>query len=245
MDNNNSDDRWVEDRLAALRPNSEWQPDTLQGLARFRAQREKERRRKWGWSRLAVGAVAAAVPLMALPSTRAFAQRCVSACVSPSSWVYDLFAGHGPAASSGFVKPEGRKTAPDFVLDDASGKPVKLSDFRGKVVLLNFWATWCAPCRLEIPWFVEFQKAQESRGFATLGVSLDEDGWDAVNPYIDQHKINYRVMIGHDDVAQLYGANSLPTTLIIDRSGRIAATHVGICSRSEYEADIQAVLAEQ
>jgi cytochrome c biogenesis protein CcmG/thiol:disulfide interchange protein DsbE len=142
------------------------------------------------------------------------------------------------------VKPEGRKIAPDFVLDDASGKPVRLSDFRGKVVLLNFWATWCAPCRLEIPWFIEFQKAQESRGFTTLGVSLDEDGWDAVKPYVDQHKINYRVMIGHDDVAQLYGANSLPTTLIIDRSGRIAATHVGICGRSEYEAVIQAVLAE-
>jgi cytochrome c biogenesis protein CcmG/thiol:disulfide interchange protein DsbE len=113
------------------------------------------------------------------------------------------------------------------------------------VVLLNFWATWCAPCRIEIPWFVEFQKAHKSRGFTTLGVSLDEDGWDAVKPFIEQRKINYRMMIGNDDVAQRYGANSLPATFIIDKSGRIAATHAGICSKGEYEADIQAVLAEQ
>jgi cytochrome c biogenesis protein CcmG/thiol:disulfide interchange protein DsbE len=144
-----------------------------------------------------------------------------------------------------FVKTENRRTAPDFVLDDASGKPVRLSEFRGKVVLLNFWATWCAPCRVEIPWFIEFQKAHQDAGFAPLGVSLDEDGWSAVKPYIDEHKINYRIMVGNDDVAQSYGANSLPTTFIIDKSGRIAATHIGLCSKSEYEADIKAVLDEQ
>ncbi|MBZ5635010.1 MAG: TlpA family protein disulfide reductase [Acidobacteriia bacterium] len=184
---------------------------------------------------------------MAFPTTRAFAQRCVSACVSQSSWVRDLFVGNlsSSAPSSVFLKPENRKVAPDFVLDDASGKPVRLSQFRGKVVLLNFWATWCAPCRVEIPWFIEFQKSQQNHGFAALGISLDEDGWDAVKPYIDEHKVNYRIVIGNDDVAQLYGAASLPTTFIIDRSGRIAATHVGICGKSEYEADIKAVLDEQ
>ena len=239
----NTRDPWVEERLAALRPDGEWQPDTSRGLARFREQREKtrSRKRRWGW--LAAGTVAAGLPLMAFPTTRAFAQRCVSACVSQSSWVHDLFV--GSSASSVYVKPDARKMAPDFVLDDASGKPVRLSDFRGKVVLLNFWATWCAPCRIEIPWFIEFEKAEQSRGFATLGVSLDEDGWDAIRPYIEQHKINYRVMAGNNDVAQLYGAASLPTTFIIDKSGRIAATHVGLCSKGEYEADIKAVLSEQ
>lgn len=135
--------------------------------------------------------------------------------------------------------------APDFVLDDASGKPVRLSDYRGQVILLNFWATWCTPCRVEIPWFMEFQKAHQSRGFAVLGVSLDEDGWDAVRPYIDEHMVNYHVVVGNDDLAQLYGASSLPTTFIIDKSGRIAATHVGLCSKSEYEADMKAVLNEK
>jgi peroxiredoxin len=242
---NNSDSNWVQDRLAALRPDGEWQPDASRGLARFREQHARAGNRRWGW--LIAGAVAAGLPLMAFPSTRAFAQRCVSACVSQSNWVLDIFAGHmpGPAPSSAFVHQGNRKLAPDFFLDDASGKLVKLSELRGKVVLLNFWATWCAPCRVEIPWFIEFQQAYESRGFATLGVSLDEDGWDAVRPFIEEHKIDYRVMAGNDDVAQLYGAASLPTTFIIDRSGRIAALHVGICSKSEYQADIKAVLNER
>jgi cytochrome c biogenesis protein CcmG/thiol:disulfide interchange protein DsbE len=243
MDKNN--DKWVEERLGSLRPDGDWQPDASRGLTRFREQREHVSHRQWRWGWLAAGAIAAGLPLVAFPATRAFAQRCVSACVGQSSWMHDLFAGAGSVPSSVYVKPLARKLAPDFVLGDASGRPVKLSELRGRVVLLNFWATWCAPCRIEIPWFVEFQKAHESRGFTTLGVSLDEDGWDAVKPFIEQRKINYRMMIGNDDVAQRYGANSLPATFIIDKSGRIAATHVGICSKGEYEADIQAVLAEQ
>jgi peroxiredoxin len=194
-----------------------------------------------------VGAIAASIPLMAFPTTRAFAQRCVSACVGQSNWMHGLLTRNAFSAvpSSVLLKPTERAMAPDFILADASGKPVKLSELRGKVVLLNFWATWCAPCAAEIPWFIEFQKGYESVGFATIGVSLDEDGWRAVRPYIDAHKIDYRVMVGNDDLAQLYGANSLPTTFIIDRSGRIAATHVGICGKGEYEADIKRVLDEQ
>jgi cytochrome c biogenesis protein CcmG/thiol:disulfide interchange protein DsbE len=245
MDENN--DQWVEDRLAALRPDGAWQPDTSRAFARFRERREKvtNRKRRWGW--LVAGTVVAGLPLMALPSSRAFAQRCVSACVEQSNRVYDLFVGHlwNAAPSSVSVKAGDRRMAPDFMLNDASGKPVRLSDFRGKVVLLNFWATWCAPCQIEIPWFVEFQGAHATGGLTVLGVSLDEDGWAAVKPYIDERKINYRVMAGNDDVAQLYGAISLPTTFIIDKSGRIAATHVGLCSKSEYEADINALLDEQ
>jgi len=238
MDGNR--EQWVEERLAALQPNSDWKPDAARGLARFQQLRDKasHRTRRWGW--LAAGAVAAALPLMAFPSTRAFAQRCVSACVGQSNWVRDAFV-HNSRRSVN-IKPGDRRMAPDFVLDDASGKPVRLSDFRGKVVLLNFWATWCAPCSLEIPWFIEFQNTHRDAGFATLGVSLDEDGWSAVKPYIEKRKVNYQVMIGNDDVAQEYGATSLPTTLIIDKSGRIAATHIGLCSKSEYEADIRAVL---
>jgi peroxiredoxin len=249
MDKNSdkNTDRWVEDRLAALAPDSEFQPDTLRGLAQFRQKREKarNRNRRWGW--VAAGAVAAGLPLMAFPTTRVFAQRCVSACVSQTNWVRTLFAGNISSSAPGtvYVKPDARRMAPDFVLDDASGNPVRLSDFRGKVVLLNFWATWCAPCGIEIPWFIEFQNTYQGRGLTALGVSLDEDGWDAVRPYIDKRKVNYRVMVGNDDVAQLYGANALPATFIIDKSGRIAATHVGLCSKGEYEADIKAVLNEQ
>ena len=245
MDSNR--DEWVEERLAALRPEAEWHADPSWGLARLREGRRltRNRTRRWGW--VAAGAVAASLPLMAFPTTRAFAQRCVSACVGQSNWAHGLLSRNvfGAVPSSVSEKTSARRMAPDFVLADASGRPVKLSELRGKVVLLNFWATWCAPCADEIPWFIEFQKAYKNAGLATLGVSLDEDGWSAVKPYIDAHKIDYQVMVDKDDVAQLFGATSLPTTFIIDRSGRIAATQVGICGKGEYEADIKRVLDEQ
>jgi peroxiredoxin len=245
MDSNK--DTWVDERLAELRPGDGWQPDVSRGLARYHQRREKNRSRKrtWGW--LVAGAVAASLPLMAFPTTRAFAQRCVSACVGQSNLVRDLFLGHvsPPAPHVAHVKHEDRRIAPDFVLDDASGKPVKLSDFRGKVVLLNFWATWCPPCRAEIPWFIKFQNTYQDAGFEALGVSMDEDGWGAVKPYIDAQKITYHVMVGNEGVAQLYGATSLPATFIIDKFGCIASTHVGlVISQNEYDADIRAVLNE-
>jgi peroxiredoxin len=245
MDKNN--DQWVEKRLAALQREDDWQPNVSRGFAQLRERHQatRTRARRWGW--VAAATVAAALPLMAFPTTRAFAQRCVSACVGQSNRMRDLFVSRWsyPALNGVYAKPNERRLAPDFVLSDQSGKAVKLSDFRGKVVLLNFWATWCAPCGLEIPWFSEFQNAHRDAGFTVLGVSLDEDGWTAVKPYIIARKVAYPVILGNDALAQQYGAISLPTTFIIDKSGRIAATHVGICGRSEYEADISAVLNER
>jgi cytochrome c biogenesis protein CcmG/thiol:disulfide interchange protein DsbE len=139
-----------------------------------------------------------------------------------------------------------RSMAPDFTLSDASGHPVSLAALHGKVVLLNFWATWCAPCNQEIPWFVDFQGRYESRGFTVLGVSMDEEGWRAVKPYIAREGVNYPVAIGDNQVAQLFGGlGSIPLTIVIDRSGRVAAVHAGLCRRSEYESDINAVLEEK
>ena len=138
------------------------------------------------------------------------------------------------------VKPESaRKPAPEFSLKDSGGKTVKLSDYKGKIVLLNFWATWCGPCKIEIPWFMDFEQEYKDRGFAVLGVSMDEDGWNAVKPYLETHKVNYRVLLGDDTVGGLYGGvESLPTTFIIDRDGRVAAVHIGLVSKSEYQNDI-------
>jgi len=132
-----------------------------------------------------------------------------------------------------------RKLAPDFTLKDSTGASVKLSQLRGQVVLLNFWATWCPPCKIEIPWFISFQKAYQDRDFAVLGVSLDEDGWKSVTPFVAAEKINYKVVLGSEEMSQIYGGvDALPTTFIIDREGRIAATHVGLVAKKEYENEI-------
>ncbi len=138
---------------------------------------------------------------------------------------------------------KGRKPAPNFTLKDSNGKSVSLADYKGKVVLLNFWATWCGPCGLEIPWFEEFEQQYKSQGFAVLGVSMDDDGWSAVKPYMEEHKMNYRVLLGNDSVSQLYGGlDALPTTFIIDREGNIAYPHVGLIGKNEYLSEIRSLL---
>jgi peroxiredoxin len=135
-----------------------------------------------------------------------------------------------------------RKTAASFSLLDANGARVALSDYKGKVVLLNFWATWCGPCKIEIPWFIEFNSAYKDRGFAVVGVSMDDDGWKSVKPYIAEKKIEYTVILGNSQVSKSYGdVDSLPTTFIIDRDGRIAFVHMGLVGRDTYEKEIQSL----
>jgi len=242
--------RWVDERLAARIPEDSWEPNMLQGLAQLRERRGSKRSRGHSLLWAAVGTAAACLPLMAIPG---FAQHCMSACATESSRLREFFMGNGffITGDTGshprlvFAAPETRKTAPDFTLNDAAGVPVRLSQFRGKVVLLSFWATWCIPCKREIPWFIEFQQANRDRGLVVLGVSLDDDGWKPVKPYIDEMKIDYRVMVADKDIAPLYGGlESIPVTLIIDKAGRIAVTHVGLCPKWEYETAIRSILAE-
>jgi peroxiredoxin len=142
------------------------------------------------------------------------------------------------------VKPgKERHKAPDFALKDGDGKLVHLADYRGKVVLLDFWATWCGPCKLEIPWFEEFQRQHQEKGFAVIGVSMDDEGWEVVKPFLTRLKVNYRVLIGNDQTAQMYGGiDALPTTFLIDREGKIAAVHVGLVDRKEFENGIEQLL---
>ena len=143
------------------------------------------------------------------------------------------------------LKPDkDRHPAPEFALKDANGKTVRLEDYRGKVVLLDFFATWCGPCKIEIPWFMEMERRNKDRGFAVLGVSMDDEGWDIVKPFLSELGVNYRVVIGNDATAQLYGGvDALPTTFLIDRNTKIAAVHIGLASRKVFEDGIEQLLS--
>jgi peroxiredoxin len=142
--------------------------------------------------------------------------------------------------------PADRNTAPDFVLNDASGATVKLSALKGQVVLLDFWATWCTGCKEEMPWFMEFQKKYKRRGLASVGVALDEEGWQKVRPYVMEHPINYAIVVGDVALANKFGVTTaLPVTLLIDRAGKIAELHVGKVDKAAFEADIRQLLQEK
>ncbi|MBZ5577929.1 MAG: TlpA family protein disulfide reductase [Acidobacteriia bacterium] len=236
---------WVDHEMASL-GHEEWQPDLHRGLALLRAPSGTTgSRRRWTWAAAAV--LATCFSLMAMPGPRAFAERCVSACVSGTGWIRELLAGgaSGPTPSNVYVKPGNRTMAPDFALEDASGQPVRLSQLRGNVVLVNFWATWCAPCRVEIPMLLGFEKTYRDRNFKILGIALDDGGWSLVRPYADARNISYPILLGNQGIADLFGLKAVPTTFVIDRQGRIAATHIGLCQKSEYEGDIKAVLNER
>jgi len=138
-----------------------------------------------------------------------------------------------------------RKSAPAFALKDASGVTVKIEDYRGKVVLLDFWATWCTGCKKELPWFSEFQKTHGPRGFAVVGVSLDEGGWSVLRPYLAHANVPYQMVLGDDVTAKRYGIVNMPDTFLIDRQGRIASAYLArLVDRDDIENKIKELLAE-
>jgi peroxiredoxin len=155
------------------------------------------------------------------------------------SWGYFERVSAANAAS-----PE-RKAAPDFTLRDANGAPVRLSDYKGRVVLLDVWATWCTGCKVEIPWYMEFHQKYRRRGLTSIGVARDAEGWEKVKPYLEQHPITYPIVVGDEDFAKLYDVTSMPVTLLIDRRGRIADWHVGMVVQDAWEAEILKLLKER
>ncbi len=147
----------------------------------------------------------------------------------------------GPSLTNGNVDG---MTAPDFSLPTVDGsKQVKLSDLRGKAVLLNFWATWCGPCKLEIPWFIDLQKQYASQGLVIVGVSMDDNPQKDVPPFAKEMNIDYPVLAGTEKVADLYGGvEGLPITFYIDRNGKIVKRIMGLASHSDIEEAIKMAL---
>jgi peroxiredoxin len=235
---------WVDKRLDVLHPDGRWQPNAVSALSRLRAQCAGSTPFAWKsiglWTTTTLAAATVLFFSLATPAPRVLAQRCVDCSVA-------LWQSISPSARvrAELAPEKDRKAATDFVLSDAAGKSVKLSSWKGRVVLLNFWATWCSGCKTEMPWFVELQTQYRDSGLNAIGVSLDQDGWKSVTPYLNEHGVNYTIVVGPPELGKQYGVEALPVTLLIDRDGRIAVTHVGLVPKPQYQAEIEALLAEK
>ncbi|HEY5814103.1 MAG TPA: TlpA disulfide reductase family protein [Terrimicrobiaceae bacterium] len=132
--------------------------------------------------------------------------------------------------------------APPWELKNLDGEVVRSSAFQGKVVILDFWATWCPPCKAEIPGFVQLQKDYGQRGLVIVGVSLDEKGPAIVKEFAAKFGINYTLLMGNLELFREYGGSAIPTTIVINRQGNIVAKHVGFASKEVFEKEILPLL---
>lgn len=166
------------------------------------------------------------------------------------------FAGRGPRTSDARAQKRSQASAApsvlDFALKDLGGHDESLGQFKGRVVLVNFWATWCAPCRIEIPWLMDLQEKYGPRGFTVLGVAMDEEGKSAVVPFVQRERfklgttsqpMNYPILIGSDEAAEKFGGLlGLPTTIVISQDGRQVKRIDGLLSHDEMDKTIQSLL---
>ncbi len=152
-----------------------------------------------------------------------------------------------------YVTPLMGKPAPQFSLEDVTGKKVSLASYKGKAVMINFWATWCAPCKIETPWLIELRNQYAAQGFEIIGVSTDDidrgdpqklgDEKKEIAHFVEQLKMPYPVLIDGDLISQPYGGlDSLPTSFYVDRQGNVVAAQLGLTSKDEIEANIRKAL---
>lgn len=148
----------------------------------------------------------------------------------------------GTASAVGNMKGQ---PAPEFALQSLDGKTVHLSDFRGKAVLLNFWATWCEPCKIEMPWFVDLQKQYGPEGLQIVGVAMDDASSQDIAKFAQNMGVNYPILIGKEAVGDSYGGvQFLPATFYIDRDGKVVDKIFGLKGRGEIEDDVKKVLSQ-
>ena len=266
-------ERWVDARMEALDPAATGEPETESALARLNVRTATTSYRPVHAWLMAAGAAALLVAVLVTASrprqsgsgdlTDFSGRETPNASLAGDGDIprpayewpsrpTDHEVGSGvslsarrPASTPRLVPMAQRAAAPGFTLPAMESGDATLADYAGRVLLLNFWATWCRPCRIEMPWFVEFQDAFAERGFAVLGVSVD-DGWDVVRRFLEQSPVDYRVALADtaERLAPFGPITILPTTWLIDRQGRLAATHVGLVDRTVLESDIQQLLAE-
>ena len=156
-----------------------------------------------------------------------------------------LLLGFAFLVAGGFQDVGGQESltlAPDFALPDLEGNTVRLSDFKGKVIILDFWATWCPPCVKEIPHFVELYEKYRENGFQMIGIALSSGSAKDVKKFAAEHGINYPILMGNREVSRKYGnIRSIPTTFLIDRQGRIANKYIGYRPKDVFEKDLKSL----
>jgi peroxiredoxin len=161
------------------------------------------------------------------------------------------------AGGAVFTTPLKGKLAPAFTLQDLNDNKVSLASYRGKAVLINFWATWCAPCKIETPWIVELRNKYASQGFEVLGISTEGDdlkaddtaGWAkdkaAITKFVQEQKVPYPMLVNGDSISTPYGGlDELPTSFFLNRKGVVVAAQLGLSSQSDFEANIKKALAK-
>jgi thiol-disulfide isomerase/thioredoxin len=235
-----SGDRFVDEQLASLEPRVAG-IDVAARLTDARVRQSAARVRRLRW---AGAGVAAAIVFVAVPVTRAFGARCVDACVNASARVSQLWRADEPEAGAPrVVGATLGDIAPDLVGTDSQGQAVHLSSLRGRVVVVNFWATWCGPCRAEVPLLNGLQARFAAEGLAVVGVALDAGGWNAIRDFAAGTPIDYGVSLGNDDVSDAYGGiAALPMTFIIDRTGLIVVKHKGPIAPGMFDDQLSKML---
>jgi thiol-disulfide isomerase/thioredoxin len=147
------------------------------------------------------------------------------------------------AAPRTLAQPPAETTAPAWTLRDLAGKPVNSDQFKGKVVVIDFWATWCPPCRKEIPGFVDLHRRYADKGLVIVGIALDRMGPSAIKTFVEKFGMKYPVVIGDARIAETFGGiEAIPTTFVIDRTGKIVGKHVGYEGRETFEKEIKPLL---
>ncbi len=163
-------------------------------------------------------------------------------CLISARWAWS--ADQAPAFQQVASTDTGKRPpAPAWELKDLDGKTVKMADYKGKVVILDFWATWCPPCKKEIPGFINLQKKYGDKGLVVVGVSLDEGGPAVVKPFAQKMGINYPLVMGDQKTAAAFGGiEAIPTTFVIDRDGNVVTGHQGYADEATFESEIKPLL---